>query len=419
MVTDTYLPKIDGVVVSLCNATKYLSKKGHKIGILAPIMDENYKDKRQKNVKIYRFPAFSFPPYPEVRVSLPSIKKIVDIIKKFKPDIIHTHSPGTLGIAALVAAKIQNVPVISTYHTHIPDVLVYLSPIKLLKLDKTLEKMSGKPSLMKKPISTPKIQKQLRKLKDRLKIGLAKKKKESFSKRTVWAITNRYYNRVDLILAPSNIIKKEMLKHKIKADVKVISNGLHVNKFKKKTKYNPFPKFLHLGRISFEKKVDVVIKAMALVVKKYPEASLTIVGDGPAMPSLKELVNKVYLSKNVKFLGFVPREKISKIYRKHDVFVTASEMETQGLVLLESMSCGLPVVGVDVLAIPDVVHDNITGFCVKSGSVKRIANKMIKFIEEPNLAKKLGKNAREEAENHDIKKVVKQLEDTYKSVITE
>ena len=101
MVTDTYLPKIDGVVVSLCNATKYLSKKGHKIGILAPIMDENYKDKRQKNVKIYRFPAFPFPPYPEVRVSLPSIKKIGDIIKKFKPDIIHTHSPGTLGIAAV------------------------------------------------------------------------------------------------------------------------------------------------------------------------------------------------------------------------------------------------------------------------------------------------------------------------------
>ena len=104
------------------------------------------------------------------------------------------------------------------------------------------------------------------------------------------------------------------------------------------------------------------------------------------------------------------------IYRKHDVFVTASEMETQGLVLIEAMASGLPVIGVNVLAIPDVVHEGKTGFLVKKRDCKEMAKKMILLLENPKLVETLGKNARKEAEKHEINISLKKLEITYKKM---
>jgi glycosyltransferase involved in cell wall biosynthesis len=240
------------------------------------------------------------------------------------------------------------------------------------------------------------------------------KKQGELSRKSVWELSKKVFDQADLIIAPSFTIEKELKKYEIKNPVIRISNGLELGMFKKKKQYRKkIRKFLHLGRIGFEKKIDIVIKAMSIVVIKYPDVKLSIVGNGPAMESLKLLVGKLNLDNNIEFLGFIPRKKICSIYRKHDVFVTASEMETQGLVLLEAMACGLPVIGVKVLAIPDVVQNNITGYCVKKRDFTAMANTMIKFIENPHLIKKMGGNARKEAEKHDINKVMDKMEKCY------
>ncbi|MEK6916592.1 MAG: glycosyltransferase [Nanoarchaeota archaeon] len=411
VVDGTYLPKMDGIVVSLVNTTLYLANKGHKVAIAAPEYP-GYKDKKQKNITVKRFSSFSFPPYPEIRISHPNIYTFKQLILDFEPNIIHTHTPGTLCLLALLFAKQYNIPIITTYHTSFPDVMIYTSPAKLLKLDFLFNKIK-----IVQSTKFENIQKKLQKTLEKIRMPKLEKKSRELSRKRILSITNVFYNKHDLVIAPSERIKKDLVKHKLKSKVIVISNGIEIKKFKKKNKYNKFPKFLQIGRVGFEKKIDIVIDAMSILIKKYPKAKLTIVGDGPAMETLKKQVSKLNLEKNVEFTGFVPRNKIAKIYRNHDVFITASEMETQGLVLLEAMASGLPVIGVNVLAIPDVVHNKKTGFLVKRGDYKAIARKMCKFIEEPNLIKEYGRNARIETAKHNIEITLRSLEKTYLSYL--
>lgn len=406
MVVDgTYLPKMDGIVVSITNAVKYLTENGHEIVIVAPKY-KDYEDEKQKNITIYRFKSFSAPSYPEVRIPIPNLRKFRKIVKAFHPDIIHTHTPATLGIMALICARQYNIPIISTYHTSFPDMLVYISPIKLLKLDKVLDKLSDKSG----KIDLVEVQNKVKEFVMKSKIT---QKHEELSRKTVLKITNQFYNRHDLVIAPSKRIEQDLLTHDLKAKTVVISNGIHIDKFTKKKSYNKFPRFLHVGRVAFEKKIDVVIDAMNIVSKRYPKSILTITGDGPALTSLKKQVVKSSLRKNIIFTGFIQRDKLPKIYRDHDVFITASEMETQGLVLLEAMASGLPVIGVDVLAIPEVVHDNKTGYLVEKRDSVEIAKKMIELIHNPELVEKMGKNARKKSEEHDVNLCAKKLEKTY------
>jgi len=405
MVVDgTYLPKMDGVVVSILNTTDYLVKKGHEVFIFAPEA-KDYKDKKQENITIHRFKSVPIPTYPEGRVSFPRAKKFINLVREIEPDIIHTHSPGPLGILATIAGKKFDIPLISTYHTSFPDFLMYVSPVKILKLDKLFAK--------KDPGKETELEKKFDKFIKKIHESKFEERRKRLSRKAVLAITNQFYNRNDLVIAPAKRTKKELIEYNIKAKVKVISNGLHITKFKKKTKYNKFPKFLHVGRLSFEKRIDIILDAMALVIKNYPEATLTIIGKGPAMESLEAQSLRLNLKNNVKFKGFVKRDRLPEIYREHDVFVTASEMETQGIVLLEALASGLPVIGVNMLATPDVVHNNKTGFLVKKGDSKKMGKRMIQLIQKPKLVREMGVNARKEAKKHDIRNVMKTLEKTY------
>ena len=417
-VSDSFLPHMDGVIVSILEATKYQYEKGHKVMILVPKFKENNKV-NLKGIKVHRFYSLPLPSYKWYRITLPHIPKLRKMIKTFNPDVMHIHSlPGVLALLALSIAKKERIPVVSTYHASFPDVLVYISPIRLLQLDKLFEKITSKSDNI--PIILDNFEKNLTKIRNRFKkpIKIIEEKKDEFSRKNVWRLTKRAFGPSDVIIAPSKPIYRELKKYMIENKIKQISNGIDLSLFKKKNKYTrDFPKFLHVGRIGHEKKVEIVIKAISVAKESYPDITLTIVGHGPALNAMKELAKKFDVKKNVIFLGFKKREKLPEIYRKHDVFVTASEMETQGIVLIEAMASGLPVIGVNVLAIPEVVHNEKTGYLVRRGSSRQIANRMIEFIENPKTVETFGKNARKEAEKHDLKRVLYKLEGTYKSVI--
>ncbi|MFH2021273.1 MAG: glycosyltransferase, partial [archaeon] len=125
IVTDNYLPNIDGVVVSILNSSKYLEEKDHTICILAPkykISDAN-KNIYSKGIMVHRFHSVPLPSYPNFRICMPNLRRLSKVIESFDPDLIHIHTlPGLLGIAGLFFAKHKKIPLITTYHASFPDV---------------------------------------------------------------------------------------------------------------------------------------------------------------------------------------------------------------------------------------------------------------------------------------------------------
>ncbi|MEJ2267537.1 MAG: glycosyltransferase [Nanoarchaeota archaeon] len=176
-------------------------------------------------------------------------------------------------------------------------------------------------------------------------------------------------------------------------------------------------KILHVGRLSYEKNVDVLIFSIKKIIKQYPNIVFDIIGEGPAEDYLKKIAKKLKLQNNINFLGYIPRENLPRIYNSHDIFITASTMETQGLVILEAMASGLPIVAVNKYAIPNLVHHNENGFLAKPGDSNEISKFVIQLIKNKKLRKEFGKNSFELSKKHDLVEVVKKMEEIYKKAI--
>ena len=211
-------------------------------------------------------------------------------------------------------------------------------------------------------------------------------------------------------------MKNELKKHGIKRQIKFLSNGVDLEKFYPKPVKKNGKTILHVGRISYEKNIDVLIKAFKLVLKKHPNAKLLIVGKGPDMNRLKKEAGS-YLNKNIKFLGPVVHEKLIKVYSGVDIFATASTIETEGLVILEAMACGLPIVGVNALAIPTIVKHGRNGFIAESKDLKEIANYISVLLEKEELRNRFGKESLKIVKNFSLDSIIEQLESIYYSLI--
>jgi glycosyltransferase involved in cell wall biosynthesis len=291
-------------------------------------------------------------------------------------------------------------PVVGTYHTLISEVLVYASLKKSLgkylrAIDKVISGVKADLGILEESN------------------GSAKGKGESIPQRITWSAVNRVYGYCDVVICPSEAIKRELEKRGVKRRIEVVSNGVDLVMFKSKKDYRSSLRVVHAGRLGFEKNVDVVIKAFARVAGQLPKAELVIAGDGPATGELKDLSRKLGIEKRVKFLGMIKREKLAGIYQSGDVFATASTMETQGMVVLEAMACGLPIIGVRKYALPDLVHEGENGFVVRPGNEKQMAAKMAELLSNPVLAKRMGIKSIEFVQKHEVGIMAKRLEGLY------
>jgi glycosyltransferase involved in cell wall biosynthesis len=162
----------------------------------------------------------------------------------------------------------------------------------------------------------------------------------------------------------------------------------------------------------------VVLKAFALILKEIPDASLEIVGDGPALPSLKIEAKRMDLDDRVKFTGFVPHDTLPAVFARNDLFLTASTMETQGLVVLESLATGMPSVGVDAFALPELIEDGKNGFIVPPYDHIAMAQHALKVLKDSALYNSFSKKAVETATEHSLEKCADKMEQTYSQVIS-
>lgn len=371
--SDTFYPSINGITITLLNFIQLLAEKGHKIKLYVPNYGNIELKYFHENISIERHISFKLIGYPEFRLAMPVPQKVRKSIKRFKPDIIHIHTPGTLGIIGIKFAERYKIPLIGTYHTYLPNFLICISPNK--KIDKF--------------------------------------DKKYLSKKIVWKLSNRLYDKCDLVIVPSESMKEEIKKNGLKTEVIFLSNGLNLDNFPSKEKYDGKVKLLHVGRMSYEKSVDVIIKSVGILSKEFPDISLSLVGEGPALKSLKLLAKELELEKNIHFFGFVEHSKLSSIYKEHDIFITASTIETQGIVILEAMASGLPIIGVNKLAIPDCVKNNVNGYTTKPFDEKEMAEKIKILYLDSKLREDFGRQSAELVKEHDIKNVIEKLESLY------
>ncbi|MDZ4655914.1 MAG: glycosyltransferase [Coriobacteriia bacterium] len=426
--TDCYLPEINGVVTSIESHTRLLAERGHEILIICPKYAKPFVDDRP-GIAVARYPSFSFITNKATRVALPSTVSLVQRLRRFDPDIVHVQTPLSMGVIGLLATKMLRLPNVQTYHTYIPDFMRYIEPARILRLDGLSERVTNS-YIFERWIESGMWRRIVRSrdfleehtdelLGELLGISMevAEEDRHEFTTRFAWRFTRAIYNRADLVITPSSTLKRELMRHGVTVPVDHLSNGLDLGLVAPKETWAPQRRMLHAGRLGFEKNIDVVLKAFARVSAQMPGWELHIAGDGPARESLERLAERLGMGDVVRFLGFVDRSALAAAYRDYDVFVTASTIETQGIVLLESMAAGLPVIGVRALAIPELVHAGRNGIIVPPGDVQSMAEAMRRLSADDGLRERFGRTSREDVVRHDLSAVVTQLEALYRQTI--
>lgn len=357
--TDTFLPQANGVVTSLLSSGPELVRRGHEVSVFCP--KSNVKE--FKGMTVFSYPAVTFRAYPEFKIAVPQGRD-----KAPKLDIVHTHSPFTMGFFGWRVAKLQDIPRVSTFHTLLSEYVSYVSKL-------------GK--IILKPVT--------------------------------WEFCRTFYNRHRKLIAPSKTLKKILQDHKIKKPIETIPNGIDTNFFRpfnktmarKKLGLDSEKIFLSLGRLGHEKSIDIVIRAFENL-----DAKLIIVGRGPAKPKLEKLAKKLGLQNKVIFRGFVPEKLKPLYYSAADALVIASEFETQGLVVIEAMACATPVIGANSGAVPEIIQDGKNGYLFEPRNVEELTEKIGMF--EPS--KRMEKNAIKTSKNYSIEKCATKLEKFYRSL---
>ncbi|XP_071719765.1 sulfoquinovosyl transferase SQD2-like [Rutidosis leptorrhynchoides] len=303
--------------------------------------------------------SFPFPWYQQVPLSLALSPRIINEVKQFKPDIIHASSPGIMVFGALAIAKMLSVPIVMSYHTHVP---VYI------------------------PRYT-----------------------SSWLVQPMWLVIKFLHRAADLTLVPSAAIAKDLQQYNVAAanTIRLWNKGVDSDSFHPRfysiemrlrlSNGEPDrPLIVHVGRIGVEKNLDFIKSVM----EKIPEARIAFVGDGP----YREDLEKLFEGMPAVFTGMLQGEELSEAYASGDIFLMPSESETLGQVVLEAMSSGLPVVAARAGGVPDIIpsdQDGKTGYLFSPGDLDDCLSKLVPLLHDKGLREKVGQDARAEMEKYD------------------
>jgi phosphatidylinositol alpha 1,6-mannosyltransferase len=342
--TETFLPKIDGIVNTLCHLLDYLAGRGHATLLFAPEGGPS----RYAQTPVIGLPGVSVPIYPELKLVLPHID-VSRHLTTFRPDLIHILNPVSLGLVGLNQGQALKVPVVASYHTDIPGFAV------------------------------------------RWGFGVLR---DPF-----WTYFRWLHNQADLNLCPSAVTEAELIRQGFER-TKIWSRGVDIERFHPRHRSVEWrnrltggrpesPLLLCVGRLSPEKRLDWLRPVLAAL----PQARLAIVGDGPARPDLERL----FAATLTTFTGYLRGHDLSCAYAAADVFVFPAANETFGNVALEAMASGAPVVAARSGGVLDHVLDRQTGLLFDPESQADLVACVEKLVTNLWLARHLGKAARQQA----------------------
>lgn len=360
LISDVYFPRVNGVSTSIRTFTEQLQMLGHTVHLIAP----DYGVKTEDDVWITRVPARNIYFDPEDKLmKYGEILKLLPNLKSQQFDFIHIHTPFIAHYAGLKLGKLLQIPVVETYHTFFEDYLHHYLPW----IPRTLAK------------------------------GLARH------------ISKKQCNQVDAIVAPSQPMLDVLRTYGIDTQVEVIATGLQAHSFAEadgdafRQQYAidvARPMLLYVGRVAFEKNIHFLLKVVKQLSEVMPEVLFVITGEGPAEASLRAAVSTLGIENNVQFIGYLNREKeLNACYKAADIFIFASKSETQGLVLLEAMAQGTPVVAIAELGTASILVEG-EGAMIAPEDEAAFMQKVRSLLANPVHCNYLGERAKSYAQNN-------------------
>lgn len=381
--TDTYPPYINGVSTSVYMLKKALERKGHQVFVVT-INNDSLRYKFDENNTVIRIPGLPIGIY-DYRVTNIYPIRAMNIIRKWKLDVIHSHTEFSVGTFARIISRQFNIPLVHTYHTMYEDYTHYIT----------------------------------------------KGYFDKSSKKIVEYLTLFYCDKTtnELIVPTKKTYDLFKQKYGVDRNIYIIPTGIEIERFytenvdnnkveeirkKLSLKEDSF-NIVFVGRLAKEKNVDLLLNAQKNIVEKSKNINLIIIGDGPDMDEYKKTVSKLKIDNNVIFVGKVPWETVPLYYRLADVFATASRTETQGLTVIEAMAASVAPICIDDESFRNTVIDGLNGKIFNDQ--EEYEKIVVELCKDRKLLNQLQKQARLNAEIHSSKYYGESVLDVYKHAI--
>ncbi|WP_374349490.1 glycosyltransferase [Chitinimonas sp.] len=376
MVSDVYFPRVNGVSTSIQTFRRELPACGVSVDLIAPAYP-NEADAPD----VIRIPSRYLPFDPEDRLMRRSlIDALLPELQPKRYDLVHIQTPFVAHYAGVALARQLRVPVVATYHTFFEEYLHHYAKI--------------------------------------LPAGWTRALARRFSRGQC--------NDTAGIIAPSIAMRDALRGYGVTVPIEIIPTGIPLNqfqggdgaRFRREHGIAPERKVaLFVGRVAHEKNIDLLLAMTAIARSSHPDILLVIAGEGPALPHLQSQVAKLGLHDHVRFIGYLDRAtSLLDCYRAADLFVFGSTTETQGLVLLEAMAMGVPVVAIPAMGAYDILSPEKGCRCTQNDA-GAFAATVSSLLADAALRAQLGREAQDYAQGWSAPATAERLAGFYQQVI--
>ncbi|MBI2888719.1 MAG: glycosyltransferase [Candidatus Liptonbacteria bacterium] len=385
--SDNFYPELSGISDSIITTARELAERGHAIRFFAPkYAPRDYRkvglpleeQNLHERISVTRFSSFPYGgPSGQARIVIPTGLRTY-LVRQFKPDIIHAHMIFGVGFEGLIASRVLQCPFIGTNHTPLTEFMKY-SPVRSKWFTSLLLSYNS------------------------------------------W-----YYNRCAFVSSPASEIFEEMGRYGFHAPHAVVSNPIDCSLFhpmdgdratlKREFGLSPFT-ILYAGRLAPEKRIDNLLDAFAACAKNLPGATVAIVGKGPSEAMLRAHAEKLGIGDRVRFLGFLKNaEVLARAYRASEVFAIMSPAETQSIVAMQALACGIPAIGSQAWGIGEYLN-KAGQLTVEPGDKEKLAEHLVTLFQNPQLRAELGAKGRAFAETISTSAIAEEWERIYEEVL--
>lgn len=381
MISDVYFPRINGVSTSIETFRQDLTALGHEVMLIAPDYSRAIAGRTpDEESGVWRVAGRPVPRDPEDRLMRrKAVRALLPALREWQPDVLHIHTPFIAHYAGVEIARALTIPVVTTYHTYFEHYFEHYVPL----------------------------------LPRRWLAALARK------------VTVSQCAAADVVISPSSAMRDALRDYGVQGRIAILPTGLGPLIFRLgdgarfRTEHGiagDRPMVLHVGRAAHEKNIDFLLRMLVELRKRLPKILMVIAGAGPALAHLKELASALGLSGHLMFVGYLERARaLPDCYRAADIFVFSSRTETQGLVVLEAMAQGTPVVSNAEMGTLDVLVAD-RGARIVPLDEQRFATAVAELLENPHLRNEQSHAAREHALTWSSRTMAEKLAALYQEV---